>query len=68
MLLKSTDAGLTWTKTIIYRCPIPMFDTNGMTSDTNADGVADTVMSHGGDQAVVIEMILAIYFSLMYVG
>ncbi|MBK6397186.1 MAG: T9SS type A sorting domain-containing protein [Bacteroidetes bacterium] len=55
MLLKSTDAGLTWTKTIIYRCPIPMFDTNGMTSDTNSDGVADTVMSHGGDQAVVID-------------
>ncbi len=56
MLLKSTDAGATWTKTIIYRCPISMFNTsNGSISDTNSDGIADTIMSHGGDQAIIID-------------
>ncbi len=56
MLLKSTDAGLTWTRTFIYRCPIPMFDTyNGMISDTNGDNVIDTIMAPGGDQALLID-------------
>lgn len=56
MLLKSNDAGLTWTKTIIYRCPIPMFNTNnGQTSDTNADGIPDTLLATSGDQAVLID-------------
>jgi hypothetical protein len=56
MLLKSTDAGATWTKTIIYRSPLPMFNTSdGSISDTNADGIQDTISSHGGDQAIVID-------------
>lgn len=56
MLLKSTDAGLTWTKTLIYISPLPLFNTdNGQTSDTNSDGIPDTLLATGGDQAVLID-------------
>ena len=56
MLLKSTDAGLTWTKKLIYISPLPMFNTgNGQTSDTNSDGIPDTLLATGGDAAVLID-------------
>ncbi len=56
MLLKSTDGGLNWTRTFIYRSPLPLFNTgNGQTSDTNADGIPDTLLATGGDPAVLID-------------
>ncbi|MBL0102732.1 MAG: T9SS type A sorting domain-containing protein [Bacteroidetes bacterium] len=55
VLLKSTDAGATWASTVIYQHPIPMYDLNTMISDTNADGIFDTLMSTSGDAAVLID-------------
>ena len=56
MLLKSIDAGLTWTKTIIYKHPIQFFDINGVTpSDSDLDGITDTLMGNSGDAAVAID-------------
>lgn len=56
-LLKSTDGGLTWTKTIVQRMPIPLFDINTMITDTGAvpDGVVDTLNTNGGDAHVLID-------------
>ncbi len=57
MLLKSTDAGITWTKKFVYKSPLSsLFDTNGtLPSDTNADGIADVIKGHSGDATVVID-------------
>ena len=54
-LLKSTDGGNTWTQTIVDSFPIPMFDDATMTTDTNSDGLADTLNSNGGDPYVLID-------------
>ncbi len=45
VLIKSTDNGNTWTKTIVKQFPVPLFDAALMTTgDTNpADGAPDTV-------------------------
>jgi hypothetical protein len=54
-LLKSVDNGVTWTKRIIDRYPIPLYDPATMNTDTNGDGIADTLWSGVGDATVVID-------------
>jgi hypothetical protein len=53
--VKSTDGGQTWVKKIIYQFPIPNFDICTMTSDTNNDGIADTLITSVGDVEVLID-------------
>lgn len=55
VLLKSTDNGTTWTKTIVYQFPIPNYDGATMNTDTNSDNVADTLFTHASDETVVID-------------
>jgi hypothetical protein len=52
ILLKSTDNGTTWTKTIIWQFPIPFYDDNTMVLDTNQDGNADILSVPDGDGRV----------------
>jgi hypothetical protein len=54
-LLKSIDNGVTWTKRIIEQFPIPLYDPATMNTDTNGDGVADTLWSGTSDETVVID-------------
>jgi hypothetical protein len=58
VLLKSTDNGTTWTKTIILAFPDPIY-LNGDhvvgIIDVNLDGVADTVETNAGDITVTID-------------
>ncbi|MCC7233341.1 MAG: T9SS type A sorting domain-containing protein [Bacteroidia bacterium] len=53
-LLKSTDGGDNWTKTIIQTFPIPLMTPTTL-SDTNSDGIADTLLSNSGDAHVLID-------------
>lgn len=52
VLLKSTDNGETWTKTIVKAFPIPFFDPNTMVMDTDADGSQDIYPAPGSDGVV----------------
>ena len=54
-LVKSTDNGATWTRTVIEAFPIALFDDAIMLTDTNGDSVADTVYSGAGDNHVLID-------------
>jgi hypothetical protein len=55
-LLKSTDAGQTWTKTIVQLHPHPRYNINADSiSDFNQDGIADTILSNSGDSKVLID-------------
>ena len=53
-LLKSYDAGVTWTKTIIQQFPIPMWVID-MPTDTNADSIADRIPTNSGDAKVLLD-------------
>jgi hypothetical protein len=53
VLLKSTDNGTSWTRTIIREFPINKY-ISGIT-DANGDGVADTLMGATGNISVVID-------------
>lgn len=53
VLLKSTNNGATWTKTIIREFPIKKY--NGGITDKNGDGLMDTVLGVTGDASVVID-------------
>jgi hypothetical protein len=55
VLLKSTDNGDTWTKTIVEDFPIDKWDYNAQISDINGDGTADTLETHDGAMAVLID-------------
>ena len=55
VLLKSTDDGVTWTKTIVYQFPIPLYNGATMNTDTNMDGTADTLFSNASDATVVLD-------------
>lgn len=56
ILLKSVDNGTTWTKTIVKRFPIPMFDAATMMTDTiPTDGVADTLESNDASVEVLLD-------------
>lgn len=56
VLLKSIDNGTTWTKTIVNQFPIPMFDGATMTTDTNNDGTADTLVTNDGSLTVLLDL------------
>ena len=57
VLLKSTDNGNTWTKTIVKKFPIPMYSSVTMITDTNTvpDGIADTVETNDASVAVLLD-------------
>ncbi len=57
VLIKSTDNGNTWTKTIVEAFAVPMFDATLMTTgDTNpADGAPDTVNASDASLNVVLD-------------
>jgi len=54
-VIKSTDNGSTWTRTIILEFPIPMFNDHSMISDVNGDGVADIITTGAGDIHVLFD-------------
>jgi hypothetical protein len=54
-LLKSTDGGATWTKTIIVTMPIPFFNFDSMLTDVDGDGIYDTLFTSSGDPHVMID-------------
>lgn len=53
VLLKSTNNGTTWTRTIIREFPIKKY--KGGLTDKNGDGVMDTVLGVTGDGSIVID-------------
>ena len=55
ILLKSTDNGDTWTKTVILSFPIDMYNDTSFNTDLNNDGSVDTIVSTGGSYSVVID-------------
>ncbi len=58
ILMKSTDNGTTWTKTIVQPGPLgSMYDptASGSISDVDNDGVADQVESSTGDVTVTVD-------------
>lgn len=55
LLLKSTDGGDNWTKTIIQTFPIPLYNADLMMTDVDLDGIADTIVSNGGDPHVLLD-------------
>jgi len=57
-LLKSTDNGNTWTKTVIFPFYFPLYDTYNdvtLTDTMPQDGVADLIPSNAGDAHVLID-------------
>lgn len=54
LLYKSTDNGDTWTKTIVYHHPYFKF-TDDTITDTNGDGVADSIRIADGSFAVLVD-------------
>lgn len=54
-LIKSTDGGMSWTKTIIVTMPMPFFDFDSQLTDITGDGIIDTLITGGGDAAVLID-------------
>jgi len=54
ILLKSTDNGTNWTKTIVWQFPVPFYDGTSLL-DINGDGVADTVFTTDGAPAVLLD-------------
>lgn len=54
-LTKSTDGGATWTSTRIKKFPITNWDPTTQTSDTNGDGVADTIPTNDGTYAIALD-------------
>lgn len=54
-IIKSQNGGLTWTKTIVDTHPVPFFGINTNLTDTNADGIADWIMTCSGDEHLLID-------------
>lgn len=54
VLLKSTDNGNTWTKTLVWDFPIDKY-TLSNTTDVDGDGMVDTLDSNDGGFSVVID-------------
>ena len=58
ILMKSTDNGSTWTKTVIYAFPDQAYMTGDPTpaiTDPDGDGVADTLVTNAGDVTVTLD-------------
>lgn len=68
VLAKSTDGGVTWTKTIVqdFLVPAPFID---QLTDTNADGLADTLESNDGSMSVLIDASgqVHVWYGLMFI-
>jgi hypothetical protein len=68
VLAKSTDGGVTWTKTIVqdFLVPAPFID---QLTDTNADGMADTLESNDGAMSVLIDGTgqVHVWYGLMFI-
>jgi hypothetical protein len=56
VIFKSTDNGTTWSLTVIKAFPVTAYDEFTMTTDTNNDGIADTLLVPDGSMAVVIDL------------
>ncbi len=56
-LLKSTDNGATWTRTVFWNTGLPDYDpaAAGTVSDVNTDGIIDTVESSDNSGEVLID-------------
>ncbi|MES2516338.1 MAG: T9SS type A sorting domain-containing protein [Bacteroidota bacterium] len=54
-LSKSTDGGVTWTYTRIYKFPITLWDSGTTISDADGDNVADTLKSNDGSFAIALD-------------
>jgi hypothetical protein len=54
-LLKSTDGGNSWTKTIIQTGFMNFFDDTNLTPDVDGDGDVDSVLSNAEDAHVLID-------------
>ncbi|REJ82457.1 MAG: T9SS C-terminal target domain-containing protein [Bacteroidetes bacterium] len=54
-ILKSTDGGVTWNRTMVQTFPIPLFDPYTMITDIDMDGVVDTIDTNSGDGHVLID-------------
>ncbi|MEP7264621.1 MAG: hypothetical protein ABI772_08985, partial [Bacteroidota bacterium] len=52
---KSTDNGTTWTKTIIFQFPLPLYDAAVSISDVDGDSVADTIETTSEDPTLSID-------------
>lgn len=55
VLIKSTDNGNTWTKTIVNDFGIPLYNSATMITDNNGDSVADTIESNDASVNVVLD-------------
>lgn len=59
VMLKSTDNGTTWVKTILDPAAIPAYNTASdfapLISDADGDGVADTILTNAGDPNVTVD-------------
>jgi hypothetical protein len=54
-LSKSTDGGVTWTKTTVLKFPIKKWDYTTQTTDINNDGTADTLETNDGTFALGLD-------------
>lgn len=68
VLAKSTDGGVTWTKTIVqdFLIPAPFID---QLTDTNADGLADTLETNDASMGVLIDNndVVHVWFGDMFI-
>lgn len=55
VLLKSTDNGTSWTKTIVSAFPKPLYNSQTDNTDINNDNVADTIVSNDASLAVLLD-------------
>lgn len=55
ILIKSINNGNSWTKIIVKQFPIPLFNSATMSTDINADGIADTIESNDGSVSVLLD-------------
>lgn len=68
VLLKSTDNGANWTKTIVWQFPVPFYDGTSLL-DITGDGVADTVLTTDATPAVLVDDqgMAHVWFGAMFV-
>lgn len=55
-LVKSTDGGATWTvNRIVYKFPLPLYNSTTTISDINSDGAIDTVLTNDGIYTLALD-------------
>lgn len=55
VMVKSFDAGLTWTSTTLFDLPIDKWDHTTTTSDYNNDNIIDTIDTNDGSLSIAID-------------